>query len=95
MTGLAVVNSPHAFQCIKNLFVENYLTPESSFKISHNIKLAWQSAAICRAAIEIIHGDKMPSKKIHTKMWEKYNAWVRVIREEPDAGLKLESKPES
>ena len=94
MTGAAVINSPHAFQRIRNLFVEKYLTPETNKWPSHNMKLAWQSAAVSKAALEIIHGDKMCAKDIHTKMWEKYLSWSNVFCEEADAGMKIEPRPD-
>ena len=93
MTGAAFINSPHAFQSIRNLFVDKYLTPEYSKLPSHNVKLAWQSTAVCRAALEISHGDKMSGKEIHVKMWEKYVRWAKIICEEDDANMKIDTKP--
>jgi hypothetical protein len=65
MTGAAVVNSPHAFQSIRQRFIESYLTPENVKQPSYNMKIAWQTVALCKAAAEICHGDKMSSKDIY------------------------------
>ena len=94
MTGAAVVNSPHAFQCIRDLFVEKYLNPQPGKLPSHNMKLAWQTLAMCKAALEIHHGDKMSTKQIHVKMWDKYVAWANIIRDEADCGIKINEKPD-
>ena len=94
MTGAAVVNSPHAFQNIRDLFVDQYLNPRQGKLPSHNIKLAWQSLAVCRAALEIHHGDKMSGKEIHTKMWDKYVSWANIICDEDDCGVKINEKPD-
>ena len=87
MTGAAVVSSPHAFQCIRDLFVEQYLTPERRKRPSYNMKVAWQTAAVCKAALEINHGEKMRANEIHMKMWEKYLSWGKVFCEEAYAGI--------
>ena len=94
MTGTVIVNSPHAFQSTRNLFVEQYLTPEPQKLPSYNMKLAWQTAALCNAALEITHGDKMCAKDIHAKIWEKYLSWAKIFCEEADAGMKIESRPD-
>ena len=60
---------------------------------SHNMKLAWQTLAVCRAALEIHHGDKMFSKQLHAKMWDKYVSWTKIICDEDDCGLKINEKP--
>ena len=51
MTGTVVVNSPYAFQSIRNLFVEQYLTPKPQKFPSYNMKLAWQTATVWKAAL--------------------------------------------
>ena len=94
MTGTAVINSPHAFHSIRQLFVENYLSPEVGKSPSYVMKNAWQTVAICKAAAEICHGDKMSAKDIHSKIWAKYVAWAKLICETDDAELKIEPKPE-
>lgn len=93
MTGAAVVDSPHAFQMIRDLFVELYLHPQDGKLPSHNMKLVWQSLAVCRAALEIHHGDKMSGKQIHIKMWDKYMSWSNIICDEDDCGMKINEKP--
>ena len=93
MTGAAIVNSPHAFRSIRNLFVDKYLTPELGKLPSYSMKLAWQTLAMCRAALEIHHGEKMNGKQIHAKMWDKYVSWTKIICDEDDAGVKIGEKP--
>ena len=58
------------------------------------MKLAWQMLAMCKAALEIHHGDKMSAKQIHVKMWDKYVAWANIIRDEADCGIKINEKPD-
>jgi len=94
MTGAAVVNSPHAFQSIRNLFVAKYLTPELGKSPSHNMKLAWQALAVCCAAIEIHYGDKMSGLQIHAETWNKYVSWVKIICNDGDTGVKIDEKPD-
>ena len=93
MTGVAIVNSPHAFQKIRDLFVERYLTPQSWKPPSYNMKLAWQTLAVCRAALELHHGGKMPSKEIHAKLWDKYVSWTKIICDEGDGGVTINKRP--
>ena len=69
---------------IRDLFVDKYLNLQMGKLPSHNMKLAWQTLAVCRAALEIHHGDKMFNKQLYTKMWDKYVSWpissvMRVI----------------
>mmetsp|Transcript_13729 Transcript_13729/g.19631 ORF Transcript_13729/g.19631 Transcript_13729/m.19631 type:complete len:441 (-) Transcript_13729:68-1390(-) len=94
MTGAAVINSPHAFQKIRDLFVDKYLNPQVGKLPSHNMKLAWQALAVCRAALEIHHGDKMSARDIHAKMWDKYVLWANIICDEGDCGVKINEKPD-
>ena len=93
MTGTAIVNSLHAFQSIRNLFIGKYLTLELGKPPSHNMKLACQTLALCRAVLEIHYGDKMASKLIHAKLWDKYVSWTKIICNEGDAGVKIDEKP--
>ena len=92
MTGAAVVNSPHAFMSIRNFFVSKYLTPELGKLPTRNMKLAWQILVMFNAALEIHHGDKMVSKEIYAKMWDKYTSWAKGICVEGDAGVKIDAK---
>ena len=94
MTGSTFVNSPHAFQSIRDLYVDKYLNPQLGKLPSNNMKLAWQTLAVCRAALDIQHGDKMSRKQIYVKMWDKYVSWTNIICDEGDCGVKINEKPE-
>ena len=94
MTGGAIVNSPHAFQSIRDVFVDKYLQPQPGKLPSHNMKLAWQTLAMCKAALELHHRDKMSREVIYVKMWEKYISWTKIICAEFDYGMKISRKPD-
>lgn len=93
MTGAVVVNNPHTFQRIRDLFVGKYLNPQMGTLLNHNMKLAWHTLDVCRSTLDIDHGETMFSKQLHAKMWDKYMSWTKIIRDEDDCGLKINDNP--
>ena len=94
MTGVAVVNSPHAFHNIRQYFVENYLIPDNGKQPSYNMNNAWQTVTLCKATTETCHGQKMSAKDIHIKTWRKCVSWSKIMCEDEDAELKIDDAPE-
>ena len=89
MTGVAVVTSPHACDQLRDIFIKEYLD-ESSF----SVKTAWQTLAMCKAAIEITSGDKRSTNKIHSDMIVKYQRWSNLICSDAETVLNLHNPPE-
>ena len=91
MTGLAVVTSPHAYAEIRRLFIEEYLSQEGT--LSFNVKNAWQTLAVCKAAVEIASGNKRSSDEISADMPVKYQRWSSIICEEPEGCFSIDNLP--
>ena len=54
MTGITVVTSDKSLNSVKNLFIQGALSGiQNQAK-----KMAWVNLCICKAAIEIMNGDK-------------------------------------
>ena len=89
MTGAASTNSPHAYDQIQRVFMEEYLASDSRPSAYH--KNAWQSVALCKATIEIMSGDKHRMEEIHKDMTLKYKIWEKLICDGSGGFFKLKT----
>ena len=81
MTGVTMVTSDKSLSTVRELFIEEHLTGS----INQAKKQAWTNLCTCKAAIEVVKGDKKKKQEIHTDMVEKYARWAVIASN--DIGL--------
>ena len=82
MTGVTMVTSDKSLSTVRELFIEEHLTGS----INQAKKQAWTNLCTCKAAIEVVKGDRKKKQAIYADMAEKYARWAALIASN-DIGL--------
>jgi hypothetical protein len=75
MTGVANVTSEVAFDALQAQFIERL----HSHRATQILKYVWQNVCVCKAAIEIMQGNKKSMKDIERDMFTKFKKWASLL----------------